>query len=126
MKNRSHKFPILVKEIREIEGEYEEFEFAPVDENQDTLNYNDRLDGYGFGEADSKDCDREYEKDPHFTQHNIDLGEGYRCHKDEPYTKDEYGLRNQYGPVDQYVFRDTHLYRKGFKEKKDMPPKEKR
>lgn len=74
------------------------------------MNYNDRLDGYGFGEADSHDCDREYEHDPHFTHHCIDLGEGYRCHKGEPFTKDELGLRNQYGPVDQYVFRGDHFF----------------
>ena len=75
----------------------------------ESMNYNDRLDGYGFGEAESVDDKREYEKDPHFTYHCIDLGEGYRSHKNEPYTKDEYGLRNQYGPVDQYVFRSDHL-----------------
>lgn len=73
------------------------------------MNYNDRLDGYGFGEAESRDSDQEYEQDPHFTKHCIDLGEGYRAHRNEPYTKDEYGLRNLYGPVDQYVFRSYHL-----------------
>lgn len=76
----------------------------------ETLNYNDRADGYGFGEAECMDHDRDYEKDPHFTKHCIDLGEGYRCHLHEPYTKDQYGLRNQYGPVDQYVFRDVTYY----------------
>jgi hypothetical protein len=76
----------------------------------DNMNYNDRLDGYGFGESESKDCDLDYVKDPHFTKHCIDFGEGYRRHKDEPFTKDEFGLRNQYGPVDQYVFRSYHLF----------------
>lgn len=89
-------------------------------ENKDleNMNYNDRLDGYGFGESESQDCDKDYENDPHFTKHCIDMGEGYRCHKDEPYTKDENGLRNQYGPVDQYVFRDAHLQRRNKNEKK--------
>lgn len=77
--------------------------------DSESMNYNDRLDGYGFGEAESMDTDKEYEKDPHFTKHCIDLGEGYRAHRNEPYTKDEFGLRNQYGPVDQYVFRSYHL-----------------
>lgn len=93
----------------------------PNQSNDDpvNMNYNDRLDGYGFGEADSNDCDREYEKDPHFTQHCIDLGEGYRCHKGEPFTKDQLGMRNQYGPVDQYVFRGDHFFvrKKVIKEK---------
>ncbi|WPU66161.1 hypothetical protein [Peredibacter starrii] len=74
-----------------------------------SLNYNDRLDGYGFGESESQDADQDYERDPHFTHHCIDLGEGYRKHKNEPFTKDESGLRNQYGPVDQYSFRDVYL-----------------
>lgn len=81
--------------------------------NEDELarmNYNDRLDGYGFGEAESVDNDQEYEHDPYFTMHVIDLGEGYRCHKGEPFTKDQFGLRNQYGPVDQYTFRGDHFY----------------
>lgn len=119
MNNHSHKFPILVKEIRELEKELEETEISTVEMAAGTMNYNDRLDGYGFGEADSNDCDRDYEKDPHFTQHCIDLGEGYRCHKGEPYTKDEYGLRNQYGPVDQYVFRDSHIILRSKKSNKD-------
>lgn len=123
MKNRSHKFPILVKEIRELESETENLEFTPVEQDQDTLNYNDRLDGYGFGESESQDCDQEYEKDPHFTQHCKDMGEGYRRHKNEPYTTDDYGLRNQYGPVDQYVFRDQHLVLRSSKKAKE---KEKR
>lgn len=109
MNNHSRKFPILVKEIRELEEEIETIEFVAAESVEETMNYNDRLDGYGYGESDSLDCDRQYEKDPHFIQHCIDLGEGYRCHKDEPYSLDEYGLRNQYGPVDQYVFRDSHL-----------------
>jgi hypothetical protein len=77
--------------------------------DSESMNYNDRLDGYGFGEAESMDTEKEYEKDPHFTKHCIDLGEGYRKHRGEPFTRDEYGLRNQYGPVDQYVFRSYHL-----------------
>lgn len=86
---------------------------------QESMNYNDRLDGYGFGEAESSDCEREYEKDPHFTRHCIDMGEGYRCHKNEPYSRDELGLRNQYGPVDQYSFRDIHIIRRGKVTKKE-------
>lgn len=83
----------------------------PKDVNQTdqtllTMNYNDRLDGYGFGEAESYRDDYEYEKDDYFTWHCIDLGEGYRRHRNEPYSRNELGLRNQYGPVDQYVFRD--------------------
>lgn len=109
MNNHSRKFPILVKEIRELEEHFEAELIVEVEALEDTMNYNDRLDGYGFGEADSQDCEREYEKDPHFSQHSVDLGEGYRCHKGEPFTRDDYGLRNQYGPVDQYVFRDGHL-----------------
>lgn len=109
MNNHSRKFPILVKEIREMEERFEAEFRVTVEAAEETMNYNDRLDGYGFGEADSQDCNRDYEKDPHFSQHSIDPGEGYRCHKGEPYTRDEYGLRNQYGPVDQYVFRDGHL-----------------
>jgi hypothetical protein len=77
------------------------------DEN---LNYNDRLDGYGFGEAECRDENKEYEADPHFTNHCIDLGEGYRRHLKEPYSKNELGLRNQYGPVDQYTFRGDHFF----------------
>ena len=78
------------------------------DQNE-SMNYNDRLDGYGFGEAESSDDSRDYEHDPHFTKHCIDMGEGYRSHKDEPWSTDENGLRNQYGPVDQYSFRDVHF-----------------
>lgn len=88
--------------MNSIEGNHE-------NNDLEEMNYNDRLDGYGFGEAECLDSEREYEKDPHFTQHCIDMGEGYRRHKNEPYSKDEFGLRNQYGPVDQYVFRDIHL-----------------
>jgi hypothetical protein len=73
--------------------------------NLANMNYNDRLDGYGFGEAECLDSGRDYESDPHFTQHCIDMGEGYRTHRNEPYTLDEFGIRNQYGQVDQYVFR---------------------
>lgn len=83
----------------------------PEEKDQlETLNYNDRADGWGFGEAECMDNNREYEQDPHFTRHCIDLGEGYRCHRNEPYTKDELGLRNQYGPVDQYSFRDISIF----------------
>lgn len=78
-------------------------------ETLSSMNYNDRLDGYGFGEAESVDEKEDYEHDPHFTAHCIDLGEGYRRHRNEPYTKDENGLRNQYGPVDQYSFRDVFI-----------------
>lgn len=93
---------------------------AEKDPNLDSMNYNDRHDGYGFGEAESNDCDREYQHDPHFTQHCIDLGDGYRSHKNEPYTKNDFGLRNQYGPVDQYVFRDIYFIRRG-KRTKGVP-----
>ncbi len=86
--------------------------------NLDTMNYNDRPDGYGFGEAESNDEKREYEKDCHFTKHCIDLGDGYRCHKNEPYSLNEYGYRNQYGPVDQYSFRDITFVRRGKATKK--------
>lgn len=79
-------------------------------DSQENMNYNDRLDGYGFGEAESVECECEYEKDPNFVQHCIDMGEGYRSHKGEPFTRDENGLRNQYGPVDQYVFRSDHVF----------------
>lgn len=72
-----------------------------------TMNYNDRLDGYGFGESESLHAVCEYEFDSYFTFHCIDLGEGYRRHLNEPYTKDDFGLRNQYGPLDQYIFRDV-------------------
>jgi len=76
----------------------------------ESMNYNDRLDGYGFGESESLDRKRDYEDDPHFTNHCIDLGEGYRSHLNEPFSKDEFGLRNQYGPVEQYVFRGDHFF----------------
>ena len=79
----------------------------------DTMNYNERPDGYGFGPAESEDTEQEYEKDPHFTKHCIDLGSGYRCHKNEPYNLNIFGQRNQYGPVDQYSFRDIHIIRRG-------------
>ena len=85
-----------------------------------SMNYNDRLDGYGFGEAESMDTNWEYEEDPHFTKHCIVFGHGYRRFKDQPWTQDEYGLRNQYGPVDQYSFRSYHLFtRDGRYSKKD-------
>ncbi len=79
-------------------------------DDRENMNCNDRLDGYGFGEAESNDSAREYEKDLYFTHHSIDLGEGYRCHKGEPYSRNELGFRNQYGPVDQYVFRGDHFF----------------
>lgn len=130
MKNHSRKKPILIKELREEERIEDDL---PVEENLDEKleeslksdNYNDRADGYGIGEAESCDENRAYEKDPDFTQHCIDMGEGYRPHKNEPYTRDEYGLRNQYGPVDQYTFRDTHLFDRGKKKAKDDEIKEK-
>jgi hypothetical protein len=84
-----------------------------MDDNEkeiETMNYNDRPDGYGFGEAECRDRAHEYEKDPHFTQHCIDPGEGYRRHLDEPFSWNEYGLRNPYGPVDQYTFRDLYFH----------------
>lgn len=73
-------------------------------------NYNDRADGYGCGEAESRDTAEEYMRDPHFEKpRKMNLGEGYRNTLNEPYTKDEYGQRNLYGPVDQYTFRSHHL-----------------
>lgn len=89
------------------------------DDELEKMNYNDRLDGYGFGEAESHDEKWDYEKDPHFVHHSIDLGEGYRCHKGEPYTKNELGFRNQYGPVDQYVFRGDYFFVRKKISKKD-------
>jgi hypothetical protein len=96
-----------------------------IGESLKTMNYNDRPDGYGFGEAESLDEKRAYEKDKEFTEHCIDMGEGYRPHKGEPYSKDEYGLRNQYGPVDQYTFRDAHLLKRAKDKKKDIETKDK-
>jgi hypothetical protein len=91
-------------------------------EEIESMNYNDRPDGYGFGEAESMDHDKPYENDEHFNDRNYDVKRGYcgrqhsRHGRDwnrwrfvEPYTRDEYGLRNQYGPVDQYSFRDVHV-----------------
>jgi hypothetical protein len=87
-----------------------------------TMNYNDRADGYGFGEAESRDHSRPYEEDDYFNDRNYDVVRGYcgrksgqhgrdwnRWRFEEPYTRDEYGLRNQYGPVDQYSFRDVYI-----------------
>lgn len=54
-------------------------------EAQETLNYNDRLDGYGFGEADIEDKHEDYEKG-----------------MDEEEAK-------KYGPVDQYTFREAPM-----------------
>ena len=125
MKNHSPKEPKIIKEDIELEEEIIEEDLEKdLNESLESLNYNDRPDGYGFGEAESQDSKRAYEKDPKFTEHCIDLGEGYRHHKNEPYTKDDYGLRNQYGPVDQYVFRDAHLFYRGrHKEKKEEKEK---
>lgn len=53
---------------------------------KETLNYNDRLDGYGFGEADEEAEHEEFEK-------------GH--HKDP-----------RYGAVDQYSFRESPLGKK--------------
>ena len=90
-------------------------------ESLSSMNYNDRLDGYGFGEAESMNDDCEYQHDPHFTKHCIIFGQGYRHFKDQPWTQDEFGLRNQYGPVDQYSFRSYHLFtRDGRHSKKDQ------
>lgn len=50
-----------------------------------TLNYNDRLDGYGFGEADKEEKLDEHEK-------GLDQEEA-----------------EKYGEVDQYTFRERHL-----------------
>lgn len=127
MNKHSPKEPKIIKEDIELEEEIIEEEGLEKDINEslETLNYNDRPDGYGFGEAESQDSKRAYEKDAKFTEHCIDLGEGYRQHKNEPYTKDENGLRNQYGPVDQYVFRDAHLFYKN-RQKKKKEEKEKK
>lgn len=76
-----------------------------------TMNYNDRLDGYGFGESECRDTCIDYKNDEYFRyQVCKDHGEGYRCHINEPWSTDEFGLRNQYGPVDQYVFRNTEIW----------------
>jgi hypothetical protein len=73
------------------------------------LNYNDRPDGYGVGESESRHEGEEYESDPELCRHCKDMGEGYRTHKNEPYSTNELGLRNPYGPVDQYTFREPPL-----------------
>jgi hypothetical protein len=102
-----------------------------MDENKDiqldpdkleSMNYNDRPDGYGFGEAESRDHTKPYEEDEYFNDRTYDLVRGYcgrsrghhgrdwnRWRFDEPHTRDEFGLRNQYGPVDQYSFRDIYI-----------------
>ena len=129
MKNHTPKNPEIIKEFKE-----DEFEGDIIDENLDkdleeslkSLNYNDRPDGYGFGESESQDSKRAYEKDAKFTEHCIDMGEGYRKHKNEPFTRDENGARNQYGPVDQYVFRDAHFFYRGSHKKKEKNEKEKK
>jgi hypothetical protein len=69
------------------------------------LNYNDRPDGYGFGEAESRSHSRPYEKQ----RDQEDFGNSD--------TRDEYGMRNQYGPVDQYSFRNTYT-------RKQKPPRD--
>jgi hypothetical protein len=58
-----------------------------------SVNYNDRPDGYGFGPSESVDDKQPYEKE---RKRVPDMGH------------DEYGQRNQYGPVDQYNFRDMY------------------
>lgn len=55
------------------------------EKSKQTLNYNDRLDGYGFGEADAEAEHDEEEK-------GVDEEEA-----------------KKYGPVDQYTFRESHL-----------------
>lgn len=65
-------------------------------ENKNTLNYNDRMDGYGFGEAESEHEDLPYEKER----------EAQKKTQGEASTKDENGLPNQQGEVDQYSFRN--------------------
>src|SRR5690606_39609707 len=79
-------------------------------EHNKSMNYNDRMDGYGFGESESRDFKEEYIHDPYFEKpRKVCLGDDYRSTQGEPYTKDEYGLRNLYGPGEQYLFRSHHL-----------------
>jgi hypothetical protein len=78
-------------------------------EKNSTMNYNDRMDGYGFGESESRDCSLPYEHDKHFTKHSIDTVDGCRSHLNEPFARNNLGLRNPYGPIDQYSFRDVHI-----------------
>jgi hypothetical protein len=59
------------------------------------LNYNERADGYGLGEAESEHEDLPYEKKREAQKK-----------ESEASTKDENGLPNQNGEVDQYSFRD--------------------
>jgi hypothetical protein len=63
------------------------------DEEESELNYNDRLDGYGFGPPEYMDDKYEFE------HHRKRLPE---------VTRDEYGQRNPWGPMDQYSFRDKY------------------
>lgn len=65
----------------------------PEEHDDMELNYNDRLDGYGFGPSESTDFSQPYQK-----ERRVDQEVSY----------DEFGGRNQYGPVDQYVFRDKY------------------
>src|SRR5690554_721655 len=57
------------------------------------VNYNDRLDGYGFGPPES-----------HNNRYSYEQGR----QRDQDVSRDEFGGRNPYGPVDQYVFRDMY------------------
>lgn len=93
-------------------------------QDSDSQNYNDRADGYGCGESESRDAKEEYMKDPYFEKpRKVDLGDGYRDTLNKPYTKDEYGTRNLYGPVDQYVFRSHHLVTRITRPSKEERPK---
>ncbi len=74
----------------------------------DEINYNDRMDGYGFGPPEHMDDKLPYEKE---RKRKTDVVEN------------EFGQRNQYGPVDQYNFRDMYTRRYsepgGYIEEKD-------
>lgn len=59
-----------------------------------TMNYNDRLDGYGFGESDDE------------AEHNED---------EKGTDKEEH---QKYGPVDQYSFREAPIGEQKQKEEK--------
>ncbi len=61
------------------------------------MNYNERADGYGLGEAESEHIELPYEK----------KREEHKSQEAEAPTKDEQGLPNQHGEMDQYTFRDN-------------------
>lgn len=63
---------------------------------RESMDYNERADGYGFGEAESEHEKLPYEKDR----------EAKESKEAQAPTKDENGLPNQHGEVDQYNFRD--------------------